>query len=334
MRRLSENKIVLVTRPTRVAELKRRFSTRMQAKFYVSHLGQDFTDYEREDEHYATAVREAQQTIDELGRAQVIDRSFLTNYVFGPKDIVVVLGQDGLVANTVKYLNGQPVIGVNPDPARWDGQLLPFQMRDLAKVLSEVIERRRPTKAVTMAKATLNTGEVMYAVNDIFIGPRTHGSARYNISIGGRTNSQSSSGVIVSTGVGSTGWLKSLLTGAAGIVQNAGSQTAVKVQEELFAKPPPQLKKPATHATFSARSEFPWDADYLCFTVREPFPSKTTQASIVFGRITSKEPLVLVSQMPEQGVVFSDGIEHDFLEFRSGTRATISLAEKHGCLVV
>lgn len=334
MRRLSENKIVLVTRPTRVAELKRRFSTRMQAKFYVSHLGQDFTDYEREDEHYATAVREAQQTIDELGRAQVIDRSFLTNYVFGPKDIVVVLGQDGLVANTVKYLNGQPVIGVNPDPARWDGQLLPFQMRDLAKVLSEVIERRRPTKAVTMAKATLNTGEVMYAVNDIFIGPRTHGSARYNISIGGRTNSQSSSGVIVSTGVGSTGWLKSLLTGAAGIVQNAGSQTAVKVQEELFAKHPPQLKKPATHATFSARSEFPWDADYLCFTVREPFPSKTTQASIVFGRITSKEPLVLVSQMPEQGVVFSDGIEHDFLEFRSGTRATISLAEKHGCLVV
>jgi len=317
-----------------VAELKRRFSTRMQAKFYVSHLGQDFTDYEREDEHYATAVREAQQTIDELGRAQVIDRSFLTNYVFGPKDIVVVLGQDGLVANTVKYLNGQPVIGVNPDPARWDGQLLPFQMRDLAKVLSEVIERRRPTKAVTMAKATLNTGEVMYAVNDIFIGPRTHGSARYNISIGGRTNSQSSSGVIVSTGVGSTGWLKSLLTGAAGIVQNAGSQTAVKVQEELFAKHPPQLKKPATHATFSARSEFPWDADYLCFTVREPFPSKTTQASIVFGRITSKEPLVLVSQMPEQGVVFSDGIEHDFLEFRSGTRATISLAEKHGCLVV
>ncbi|MGA3141807.1 MAG: sugar kinase [Verrucomicrobiota bacterium] len=334
MRRLSENKIILVTRPTRVAELKRRFSTRMQAKFYVSHLGQDFTDYEREDEHYATAVREAQQTIDELGRAQVIDRSFLTNYVFGPKDIVVVLGQDGLVANTVKYLNGQPVIGVNPDPARWDGQLLPFQMRDLAKVLSEVIERRRPTKAVTMAKATLNTGEVMYAVNDIFIGPRTHGSARYNISIGGRTNSQSSSGVIVSTGVGSTGWLKSLLTGAAGIVQNAGSQTAVKVQEELFAKHPPQLKKPATHATFSARSEFPWDADYLCFTVREPFPSKTTQASIVFGRITSKEPLVLVSQMPEQGVVFSDGIEHDFLEFRSGTRATISLAEKHGCLVV
>jgi NAD kinase len=164
MRRLSENKVVLVTRPTRVAELKRRFNTRRQAEFYVSHLGQDFTDYEREDERYATAVREAKQTLDGLGRLQVIDRSFLTNFVFGPEDIVVVLGQDGLVANTVKYLDGQPVIGVNPDPARWDGQLLPFQMCDLAEVLSEVIARRRPTKTVTMAKTTLNTGEVMYAV--------------------------------------------------------------------------------------------------------------------------------------------------------------------------
>lgn len=33
------------------------------------------------------------------------------------QDIVVVIGQDGLVANTLKYLDGQPVIAINPDPA-------------------------------------------------------------------------------------------------------------------------------------------------------------------------------------------------------------------------
>jgi len=294
MRRLTDDKIVLVTRPTRVAELKRRFSTRTQAKFYVSHLGQDFSDYEREDELYELAVRDAQQTLDGLGRVQVIDRSFLPNFVFGPQDIVVVLGQDGLVANTVKYLNEQPVIGVNPDPGRWDGQLLPFQLPDLEKVMPEVLQRRRPTKAVTMAKATLNTGEKMYAVNDIFIGPRTHVSARYSISLGGRTENHSSSGVIVSTGVGSTGWLKSLLTGATGIVRGAGSQTAREAQEAMFGKPPPLPNKQHARTTFYARSEFPWDAAYLCFTVREPFPSKTTQATIVFGRVTAKQPLILV----------------------------------------
>ena len=312
MNRLTESKIILVTRPTRVAELSRRFGTRAQAKFWISHLGQDFSDYEHEDEQYTNAVHEAQKILDGIGRVQAIDRAFLTNFVFGPQDVVVVLGQDGLVANTVKYLNGQPVIGVNPDPARWDGQLLPFRIGDLSKVALEVIKKGRPTKTATMAMATLNTGEVMYAVNDIFIGPRSHTSARYAITFGGQTENQSSSGVIVSTGVGSTGWLKSLLAGAVGIARSAAA--ALKLT--------------------AVSSQFPWDATYLCFTVREPFPSGTTQASIVFGRILPQGPLVLVSQMPENGVIFSDGIESDFIEFRSGTSATISLADKHGCLVV
>jgi NAD kinase len=332
MHRLSENKIILVTRPTRLTELKRRFSTRSQAKFYVSHLGQDFSDYDREETEYSNAVQKAQQILELLGRVQLIDRSFLSNFAFGPNDVVVVLGQDGLVANTVKYLDGQPVVGVNPDPARWDGQLLPFQVRDLDKVVKEVFQGGRSKKSVTMAKATLNTGQTLYAVNDIFIGPQSHVSARYNISIGKRTENQSSSGVIVSTGVGSTGWLKSLLVGAAGIMQNSGSNPTRQVQQDLLS--PPKLTTTSKPGNFVPKSEFPWDAQYLYFTVREPFPSKTTAATIVFGKVTSHDPLIIVSQMPEHGVIFSDGLEHDFMEFRSGTRATIAIAGKRGCLVV
>ena len=318
MQRLTENKIILVTRPTRVMELKRRFNTRAQAKFYVSHMGQDFSDYEREDEHYVNAVAAAQQMLAAFGRLQLIDRSFLPNFVFGPQDVVVVLGQDGLVANTVKYLNGQPVIGVNPDPARWDGQLLPFRLPDVAKVLPEVLARKRTIKSVTMAQATLNTGEKLYAVNDLFIGPRSHSSARYKITFDSKSENHSSSGVIVSTGVGSTGWFKSLLAGASGILQSIGTDNA---------KSPGRTK-------LVPKSEFAWDSGYLCFTVREPFPSKTTQAGLVFGRVTAKQSLVIKSQMPENGVIFSDGIENDFLEFRSGVRATIAPADRTGSLVV
>ena len=84
----------------------------------------------------------------------------------------------------------------------------------------------------------------------------------------------------------------------------------------------------------TVHSEFDWDADFLRFTVREPFPTRTTAANLVFGRVTSGQFLVLVSQMAENGVIFSDGIEKDFLEFNSGTRAVIGIAEKKGCLVV
>jgi len=38
--------------------------------------------------------------------------------------------------------------------------------------------------------------------------------------------------------------------------------------------------------------------------------------------------------MPENGVIFSDGMESDFLNFNSGMDATVTLADKKGRLVV
>lgn len=331
MTRLTENKIILVERATRLADLKARFVTKMQAKFYVSRLGGDFSDYENEDAAYQAAVAQARQILAGLGRVQIVQRALVPNFVFGPDDIVVALGQDGLVANTLKYLDGQPLIGVNPDPRRWDGRLLPFTVRDLEKVVREVLRKGRPTRAVTMAQATLNTGPTLFAVNDFFIGARTHVSARYRIQHGKQAENHSSSGVIVSTGLGSTGWLKSLLTGAAAITQAAGTTVAKHLANDLFAGTPTDRARPKVR--LNVKTEFPWDADHLFFTVREPFPSKTTSASLVFGRVTAQQPLVIESQMGEQGVIFSDGIEQDFLEFNSGTRAVIGVAERKGALV-
>jgi NAD kinase len=328
--RLTENKIVLVVRATRLADLKARFATKMQAKFYVSRLGGDFSDYENEDASYQAAIAQARQILAGLGRVQIVQRALVPNFVFGPEDIVVALGQDGLVANTLKYLDGQPLVGVNPDPQRWDGKLLPYTVRDLDKVVREVLRKRRPVKLVTMAQVTLNTGPTLFAVNDFFIGARTHVSARYRIQHGKLAENHSSSGVIVSTGLGSTGWLKSLLTGAAAITQAAGTALARETANELLATRPEQARP---NVRLNVKTEFAWDANHLFFTVREPFPSKTTSASLVFGRVTAQQPLVIESQMGEQGVIFSDGIEQDFLEFNSGTRAVIGIAERKGVLV-
>ncbi len=332
MNRLTDNKIVLVTRPTRLAELVIRFNTVSQAKFYIEHQGADFSDYLREDEIYHRALTQAQSVLSQVGRLQTVDRGFLPNYVFAPDDSVVTLGQDGLVANTLKYLDGQPVVGVNPDPERWDGRLLPFRVGDLAKVMPEVVLRNRPTKSITMAKATLNNGQTLYGVNDLFIGPKSHCSARYVISNGESSETQSSSGVIISTGLGSSGWLKSLLTGAAAITQSAGSVLAQQVTEDLFAARNSKMTTKAK-VRLNVKTEFAWNANYLFYTVREPFPTKTTGTSLVFGRVTAEMPLSLESRMAEHGVIFSDGIEKDFLEFNSGTQAVIGVAERKGVLV-
>lgn len=312
MNPLTEIKFILVVRTTRLADLKAKFATKAQAKFYVNSLGSDFSDYEREDESYQNAILATQQILSELGRVQIVQRAFLPNFVFGPEDIVIALGQDGLVANTLKYLTGQPLIGVNPDPKRWDGKLLPFHVRHLKQVMREVIRGSRKINEVTMAEAKLNTGLTLCAVNDLFIGPKSHGSARYRISSGEKSENHSSSGIIVSTGLGSTGWFKSLMTGAAGVAKASGKAVAINAED----------------------IHVPWEANFLYFTVREPFPSNTTGTSLIFGKITPNKPLVLESLMGENGVIFSDGIEQDYLEFNSGTKATITIAKRKGKLVI
>jgi len=311
MRRLTERKIVLIIRRTRLDDLISRFNTEDQARFYIERMGADFEDYRREHVQYKEAMDQVQRILETLGRLQVVDRSFLPNFLFGPEDIVVALGQDGLVANVLKYLDNQLLIGVNPDPGRWEGVLLPFGVRDLEAALLLVFGKRHQVKKVTMAEVTLNTGEVLYGVNDLFLGPKTHTSARYKISIGDNEENHSSSGVIVSTGLGSTGWFRSIVAGATGI---AGSLAKGNVSKK-------------------AKYDFPWDSEYLYFSVREPWPSKTSSAQITFGKVTPESPLVLESRMPENGVIFSDGIEADYLKFNAGSIARITVATKKGHLV-
>lgn len=308
----NNQKIVLVTQRTRLEDLIRRYNTYGQAEFYIRHNGGDFSDYRTEHETYNCAVQTALSALQGFGRVQVLDRDLVPNYLFGKLDIVVALGRDGLVANVLKYLrDGQMLIGVNPDPKRWDGQLLPFLPEDLGKILPEVIRGSRNVQSITLAQATLNDGQTLCAVNDLFIGRQTHASARYEISQGAARENQSSSGIIVSTGLGSTGWLKSILAGAAGIARFCG------------------ISEPVGLAHSFDRS-----ASELYYTVREPYPSASTGASMVFGRITAKTPLQIVSHMPENGVIFSDGMEQDFLQFNSGTMVTIGIADHKGYLVV
>ena len=306
-----QNKIVLVTRHTRLEDLVARFNTVEQAKFYVEHLGADFSDYEVEDRTYHQVIACAERVLGRFGRVQRLDRAFLPNFIFPQDTPVVVIGQDGLVANMLKYLQGQPIVAVNPDPARWVGVLLPFTPEDLMKVMPEALAGKRPTRSISMACARPNDGQTLYAVNDLFIGPKTHVSAMYSVRLGDRAEHHSSSGIIVSTGLGSSGWFRSVLTGTCHIAGGRSEGDVRSLREHGF----------------------PWEAPYLYFSVREPFPSKVTGTDLMFGKVDTKAPLRIVSEMPDYGVIFSDGIEADFMEFNSGMEAVSSPADRQGLLV-
>jgi NAD kinase len=302
-------KIVIVTKKTALEELIERYNTREQARFYIEHLGGSFSEYEAAHEGYYRSLKLLRASLPAGSRSQLVDRGFLPNFQFGERDLVVTLGPDGLVVNTAKYLGCQPVLALNPDPSRIDGILIPFRVEQARSLLPAVLEGELPVKNISMAKAELSDGQVLYGVNDLFIGQKTHVSARYRIQLGKLSEEHSSSGLIVSTGAGSTGWLRSVLTGASAIIEHFLPVEEVRV---------------VGRDTY----RFDWEADYLYYSVREPFVSRVSSANLVFGRIEPGKQLVLESRMPHDGVIFSDGVEEDYLQFNSGVTARIGLAEK------
>lgn len=307
-----DNRIILIYRRSRLAELVARHNTPEQARFHVEHLGGDFEDYVDEDATQAHALQLAERELRQWGRVQCLERGFLPNYIFGPEDTVVVVGQDGLVANTMKYLDGQPVIALNPDPNRYEGVLLPFGLADLPSLLPEAVQHKLAAKSISLAHAKLSDGQELLAVNDFFIGPSRHTTASYALTHGPRSEQQMSSGVIVSTGLGSTGWLRSMISGAAGLATAAGKQLNL---DNLL-------------------NRMHWDSDFLLYAVREPYLGRTSQAAMCFGLVDADNRLSLESCMGEEGVIFSDGMLDDAIAFQAGVHAEIGLARKQGRLAV
>jgi NAD kinase len=375
-----ENRVVIVTRETRLKKVLASQNTVSQAKFYINSLGGDFDEYEAEHRQYDASLRQIRQDLDVLANVQMLDREYLPNFIFAPRDIVVVIGQDGLVANTLKYLSAQPLVGVNPDPARWDGVLLPFTPQNAARIVEETAAGKRKCEAVSMARVRVQNGQELLAVNDFFIGQKTHTSARYIIKYGGVREQQSSSGIIVSTGMGSTGWMKSVIAGARRLsssvigrpygsgqerdlaedddeekiasemseqvrrVVPVAARAVRKMREDRASRENyigaleqvKRIRKPRREYGPSELSSIvgKWSSPDLLFAVREPFPSKSTGTALVFGKISGREPLRIESLMGENGVIFSDGIESDFIAFNSGTEALISPADKKGVIVI
>jgi NAD kinase len=300
---------IIVRSKTRLEQLVERFNTRAQAAFYIQRSGMDFTVYEKEHETFYNALDQLTEMVNVFRKHKILERSFLPSYIFSQQDLIFVLGQDGLVANTAKYVKGQPIVAVNPDPKTYDGILLPFTIDTVPGIIQEIRKNNFKTTSVTMAKASFSDGQSLLAFNDFFIGPKTHTSARYILEFNKKRESQSSSGILVSTGAGSTGWMSSVFNMVKGISSYY-------------------------HHADDFRQKMKWDCHSLMFAVREPFQSKTSSVSLCFGEVTEKNPLVIESLMPENGIVFSDGIEADAIRFNSGTKVSIGIADEKANLVM
>jgi NAD kinase len=294
----SAPRVVLVHRRTEREEIVRQAGTWGQAKYLQKSRGVSLSAVQASHDLAGDALQTASAAIPSAWRRASVERADLDRFLFEPEDIVVVVGQDGLVANTAKYLAGRPVIGINPDPSR-PAVLATHPAQRCKALLALVADGRARTEHRTMVSAATGDGQVLTALNEIYLGNAGHQSARYELHLpDGRSEPQSSSGVLVGTGTGATGWLRSL------------------ARERREAPPLPEPEAPQ-----------------LAWFVREAWPSPATGAELTAGVIEPGQSIEILVQ--SDGItVFGDGMESDRLSPAWGQTVTLRAAQQHLALVV
>lgn len=289
---------VFVHRRSEYEELLDRHATFGQAEFFLRSRGRSIEDVLARHEAIEDALHRVSTGLPGDFRQARVERADLDRYLFAPEDIVVAVGQDGLVANVAKYLAGQPVVGVNPEHDRNPGVLVRHAPGSAVAVIEEVQRGRATVERRAMVEATLDDGQTLVALNDVYLGDPGHQSSRYTLTVPDRgSERQSSSGIIVGTGTGATGWSSSIAADRA-------------LQEWL---PAP-------------------GSDSLAWFVREAWPSRATGRDLAFGDLAAGEQLELVAES-ELLVAFGDGIEHDRLPIGWGQRLTVGASAHRLALV-
>jgi hypothetical protein len=290
---------VLVERPTELQLLLARHGTREQARFFLRTRGLDLAETEERHRRHEEARTAVLRAVPPEWRTATVRRDELDRFLFEADDLVLVLGPDGLVANVAKYLTGQPLAGLDPDPGYNPGVLVTHAPAATADLCADVEAGRARLGERTMVAATLDDGRTLTALNELFVGHRSHQSARYALTADGREEHQSSSGLIVTTGTGATGWAASIN----------------RARPEPLALPGPT--DPA-----------------LAWFVREAWPGPRTATTLTAGTLAADGTLEVVGENGDGGVLFGDGIEADHVPLDWGRRVTIGVAPQRLRLVL
>jgi len=235
-------------------------------------------------------MRALQKVREMFPEAEVIAQEKISTKALAGAFLIIALGGDNHFQHVSHFAGDSVVAGVNSDPILSEGSLTNFTPEQLEKVADRFHKGRFGVDYWTRLQVTLN-GKKLHelALSEVFLGEASRCQmSRYRVSVGGRSELQKCSGLVVATGAGSSGWYD-----AAG--------------RYLF---PRGNRFSKTKACFR-------------FLATEPFHGRLSKLFLLHGTVNRKETLKVRSMNDLCGVITLDSqLEVPFPE---GSEAVISL---------
>lgn len=228
-----------------------------------------------------------------LKKPAVFDASTVSYEALFPFQDVIALGGDGWVNNTSHFLTSQRMITINSDPEKSTGALSNFTVPSFKAKFHELEKGIFTVEYWTRLQARHN-GEPIWplALNDVCITANDpFDMSRYVIDYRGIQEEQKTTGVLVSTGTGSTGWHRNV-------------HTTQQRESGIFSR----------------------DAQIAKFTVREVPAKPYADYQIVGGILEKGERLRLISYIDEMRIG-PDSYKNYFTMAGNGDEITVEISD-------
>lgn len=241
-----------------------------------------------------------------LPEAEYIFREDLVAFEPRPDQILVSLGGDNHFVYCARFAGNEPILAINSDPATSTGSLLYFDTDSFLKKLNRLKDsgQKLSTEIIRQEAWTMVEAELQYpdgriirtgpCISEISIrNAFPDAMSRYVLSLDGEPpEEQKSSGLLIATGAGSTGWFRNCL--------------------------PPSIQR-SSHATFGR------EESVFRIVAREP-GFKAGRKYRYRYRSLETEQLKVISEMDGEFTV--DAHEERRFPFPPATQAIIQLSEQ------
>lgn len=222
----------------------------------------------------------------------IANRDKLSIAQFKNKDLIIAVGGDGTFLRAAQFANKQLLFGVNAEVKDKEGFFMKSDKASFEAKLRNILNNDFQIRKLPRLEAYINNKKIdALALNEFFIGPRkSYHAAKYVIETGGKQERQKSSGVLVTTPVGSYAWAKSCCNRS------------------------------------SCNNTLPLDSEDYQFVVREPYEGNVFKNyKLIYGVLNKSQKISILSEMLD-GILIADSVGKEY-GLKNGSKATIGLSD-------